>query len=91
MLGSMQALERVLSTRIETFAFPYGAVDRASADLARASCRWSVGCDPRPVGPSFDAANVPRLEVKRWDPATLSGHIERLCRGANPPAPAIGS
>jgi peptidoglycan/xylan/chitin deacetylase (PgdA/CDA1 family) len=91
MLGSMQALERVLSTRIETFAFPYGSVDRASADLARASCRWSAGCDPRPVGPSFDAANVPRLEVKRWDPATLSGHIERLCRGANPPGSATGS
>lgn len=80
LLDSVRALERVLPRRVETFAFPYGAIDRASADLARATCRWSMGCDPAPVGPSFDAARVPRLEVKRWDSGTFRQHIERVIR-----------
>ena len=74
-LQSVRSLERLLGTRVTTFAFPYGAVDRASADAARAICSWSVGCDPRPVPPSFDAARVPRLEVKRWEASTLRNRL----------------
>jgi peptidoglycan/xylan/chitin deacetylase (PgdA/CDA1 family) len=73
-----RALERVLGRGVETFAFPYGAVDRASADLARVNYRWSVSCEAGPVGPWFDAARVPRLEVRRWDPTALKAHLAAL-------------
>jgi peptidoglycan/xylan/chitin deacetylase (PgdA/CDA1 family) len=76
-VDSMRALERVLSRPVDTFAFPYGAIDRGSADLARQHCRWSMACDRRALGSSFDAARVPRLEVKRWDVATLRDTVER--------------
>ena len=77
-LDSVRALERVLDTRITTFAFPYGAIDRASADVAREICNWSMGTDPRPLPRSFDAARVPRLEVKRWDTPVLAERLNRL-------------
>lgn len=80
-VDSMRALERVLSRPVDTFAFPYGAIDRTSADLARQHCRWSMACDPCAVGSSFDAVRVPRLEVKRWDVATLRARIERAFSG----------
>ena len=77
-LDSVRTLERVLGSTITSFAFPYGAVDRASAELARASCSWSMVCDPLPISSSFDAARVPRLEVKRWDAVTLARQMDRL-------------
>ena len=80
-IDCIQTLERVLSRPVTTFAFPYGAVDRATADLARVSCRWSVSCVAEAVRASFDAARVPRLEVKRWDARTLGARIERLFKG----------
>ena len=72
---SMQALERVIGRPVDCFAHPYGAVDRATADLVREHCRWSAGCRPAVVGASFDAAAFPRLEVKRWDSAMLRRHL----------------
>ena len=80
-VDSVKALERVLARPVTTFAFPYGAVDRATADLARVSCRWSVSCVTGAVGASFDAARVPRLEVKRWDGDALGSRLERLFKG----------
>ena len=75
---SVRTLERLLGTRVSTFAFPYGAVDRASAEAARVICQWSMGCDPRLVPSSFDAARVPRLEVKRWDASALRDRLGLL-------------
>jgi peptidoglycan/xylan/chitin deacetylase (PgdA/CDA1 family)/SAM-dependent methyltransferase len=69
-------LERVLATRVSAFAFPYGAVDRRSAETSRRHYRWSVTCDPAPVSGYFDTVRVPRFEVKRWNSDTLAGHIE---------------
>lgn len=60
---SAAVLGDVAGKRIDLFAYPYGAVDRASADLVRQACRWGVSCDAAPVGGSFDAARVPRVEV----------------------------
>ena len=71
-------LERVLGTRVAAFAFPYGAVDRRSAEASRQYYRWSVTCDPAPVAGCFDTARVPRFEVKQWDSDTFAGHIERF-------------
>ena len=77
-LESVKTLERVLDTRITTFAFPYGAIDRATADVTREICHWSMATDPRPLPRSFDAARVPRLEVKRWDAPVLAERLNRL-------------
>lgn len=82
LLDSVRSLERVLEHRVDIFAFPYGAIDSASADLARATCRWSASCQAASVGRWFDRARVPRLEVKGWDTIVLSRQIGRLFTGA---------
>jgi hypothetical protein len=66
---------------VSTFAFPYGAVDRRSAEMSRQQYRWSMTCDPAPVSSCFDTACVPRFEVKRWDNATFAARMERLFAG----------
>ena len=76
-------LARIVGQPIDLFAYPYGAVDRGSAAAIRQSCRWGVSCDELPLAESFDAARVPRLDVKRWDIAELASRIERLFQ---PPA-----
>jgi peptidoglycan/xylan/chitin deacetylase (PgdA/CDA1 family) len=80
-LESVRTLERVLDTRITTFAFPYGAIDRASADVTREICSWSMATDARPLPRSFDAARVPRLEVKRWETPVMMDRLTRLFAG----------
>ncbi|MGB2717616.1 MAG: polysaccharide deacetylase family protein [Vicinamibacterales bacterium] len=77
-LESILALERVMGSRIDLFAHPYGAVSRTTANLVRETCRWSAGCQSAAIGASFDAAAFPRLEVKRWDAPTL-GHRLSAC------------
>ena len=74
---SIAALERVLARRVDLFAFPYGAVDRASAAVARTRCRWSVSCRAAAVAASFDAAGVPRIEVNRRSIGELRDRLER--------------
>ena len=71
-------LERVLGHPVHTFAFPYGAVDRRSAEVSRQHYRWSATCEPRSVASCFDAARVPRVEVKRWDRDAFADRIERM-------------
>jgi len=78
--GSCSALERVIGKPVGLFAYPYGAYDRASAAAVRASCRWGISCDDRPLTESFDAAAVPRLEVKRWDVNEFAVRIESRLR-----------
>ena len=77
-LESVRTLERALDSRVTAFAFPYGAVDRPSADVAREICSWSMACDARRLPRSFDAARVPRLEVKRWDAPELAQRLSRM-------------
>lgn len=72
------ALASLTGRRVDLFAYPYGAVDRHSAAEIRQSFRWGLSCESRALGAAFDAAAVPRLEVKRWDVAAFSGTIERL-------------
>jgi peptidoglycan/xylan/chitin deacetylase (PgdA/CDA1 family) len=80
-------LARVIGRPVDQFAYPYGAVDRLSAAAARKSCRWSVSCDEAPLGASFDAARVPRLDVKRWSGEALGARIERLFQPVKRSAP----
>jgi peptidoglycan/xylan/chitin deacetylase (PgdA/CDA1 family) len=82
---SCAALTRLVGTRVDLFAYPYGALNRASAGSVRASCRWGLSCDRRMLADSFDAARVPRLEVKRWDVSELAARLRVLFR---PPAAA---
>ena len=71
-------LQRVLGGRVHTFAYPYGAVDRRSAEVTRQHYRWSTICEPMAVASWFDAARVPRVEVKRWDTDVFAERIERI-------------
>ena len=80
-LDSMNALEAVLGRPVDLFAYPYGAVDRTTARLTRSSCRWAVSCDARSIGGTFDAARVPRVEVKRWSAGELRARLEAIWSG----------
>lgn len=71
-------LGRVTGKPVELFAYPYGAVDRACATLVRRSWRWGLSCDERVLGDSFDAARVPRLDVKAWSRAEFVSRMSRF-------------
>jgi peptidoglycan/xylan/chitin deacetylase (PgdA/CDA1 family) len=77
---SCAAVTRVIGTPVNVFAYPYGSYDRVSAAVVRSLCRWGISCDAGPLGESFDAATVPRLEVKRWDITELAARIESRFR-----------
>lgn len=77
---SCAALARVLDNPVSLFAYPYGAYDRVCAAAVRSSCRWGLSCDERPLTESFDAATVPRLDVKRWEVPELGARIESRFR-----------
>jgi peptidoglycan/xylan/chitin deacetylase (PgdA/CDA1 family)/SAM-dependent methyltransferase len=75
---SREALSQLLGRAVTLFAHPYGAIDRGSAALVRGSCRWGMSCDERMLGESFDAARVPRLDVKQWTAQELEARIGKL-------------
>ena len=78
-------LRRVTGQPIDLFAYPYGAVDRECAAAVRRSWRWGLSCDDGPLADSFDAARVPRLEVKSWETVDFASCV---CRLFEPAAPA---
>jgi len=71
-------LRRITGQPVELFAYPYGAVDRATAAVVRTMCRWGMSCDDRVLGDSFDAARVPRLDVKAWSADEFARRVSRL-------------
>ena len=77
---SCAALARLLGEPIGLFAYPYGVYDRAVTAAVRSSCRWGFSCDERPLTESFDAAAVPRLDVKRWQVPEFAARIESRFR-----------
>ena len=84
---SRATLAAVIGRAVDQFAYPYGSVNRTTAAAIRRSCRWGLSCDEARLGDSFDAARVPRLEVKRWDAATLGSRIDRLFQPLSRSAP----
>ena len=70
-------LRRLTGQPIELCAYPYGSVDREIAALVRGSWRWGLTCDERLLGDSFDAARVPRLDVKAWPVAEFAARVSR--------------
>lgn len=71
-------LKRITGQPVEMFAYPYGAVDRETAAVVRRVCRWGMSCDDRVLGDSFDAARVPRLDVKTWSADEFARRVSRL-------------
>lgn len=78
------ALGRVIGRPVDLFAYPYGALDRSVAAAVRAACRWGLSCEEATLGDSFDAARVPRLDVKPWPAGELAARVERLFRRDEP-------
>jgi peptidoglycan/xylan/chitin deacetylase (PgdA/CDA1 family)/SAM-dependent methyltransferase len=76
--GCQADLGRVTGQRIDMFAYPYGAIDRECAALVRQSWRWGLSCDERVLADSFDAARVPRLDVKAWSHTEFASRVSRL-------------
>jgi peptidoglycan/xylan/chitin deacetylase (PgdA/CDA1 family) len=72
-------LRRITGQPVELFAYPYGAADRETAAIVRRACRWGMSCDDRMLGDSFDAARVPRLDVKSWPTEEFANRVLRLC------------
>ena len=71
------------------FAYPYGAVDRTSADLVRRAWAWGATCDPAAITGAFDAARVARLDVKAWPLAEFATRIDALLVGGAGTEPAV--
>ena len=78
-------LRRVTGQPVDLFAYPYGAVDREWAAAVRRSWRWGLSCDDRMLGDAFDAARVPRLDVKAWETADFAARVHRLFEPPSPP------
>ena len=63
--GSARALERLTGTPVRHFAYPFGAVDDASAAAAReAAMTLALTCEPRRLRSTDDRLRLPRLEVR---------------------------
>jgi peptidoglycan/xylan/chitin deacetylase (PgdA/CDA1 family) len=78
-LSQCQAeLTRIIGREVDLFAYPYGAVDRETAALVRRTWRWGMSCDDGVLGDSFDAARVPRLDVKAWSAEELGRRVSNL-------------
>ena len=71
-------LRRLTGQAVELFAYPYGAVDRETSALVRGFWRWGMSCDEGLLGDSFDAARVPRLDVKDWPEDEFGARVSRL-------------
>jgi peptidoglycan/xylan/chitin deacetylase (PgdA/CDA1 family) len=78
-------LRRITGQPVEMFAYPYGAVDRETLALVRRFWRWGLSCDDRMLAESFDAARVPRLDVKAWPVSMLAERVSRLFEPVTPP------
>jgi peptidoglycan/xylan/chitin deacetylase (PgdA/CDA1 family) len=63
------ACEELVGRRVEGFAYPHGAHDRASRNIVEASgFRWACSTESRAVsGGGVDLFALPRLQVLDWD------------------------
>jgi peptidoglycan/xylan/chitin deacetylase (PgdA/CDA1 family) len=77
-VDSCEALTQLAGKPVDVFAYPPGASKPAPPTSVRRLCRWGLSCDQRVIGESFDAATVPRLEVKRWDWLEFASRLEPL-------------
>jgi peptidoglycan/xylan/chitin deacetylase (PgdA/CDA1 family)/SAM-dependent methyltransferase len=73
-----RALEALTGKPVTLFAYPYGAVDEPTARRAREHFDYALDCTPATVDVSFDAARVPRLDVKGWTREELAERLDAL-------------
>ncbi|MEO8522585.1 MAG: trifunctional glycosyltransferase/class I SAM-dependent methyltransferase/polysaccharide deacetylase [Acidobacteriota bacterium] len=81
MLDSRAALEAVTERPVETFAYPYGALNRDVCGAARQAFSWSLSCDALALPESFDAARIARLEAGCLGVQALARALDRLFDG----------
>jgi peptidoglycan/xylan/chitin deacetylase (PgdA/CDA1 family) len=82
------ALAALTGQPIDLFAYPYGACDVDSASGIRRAFDWGLSCDTHPLGDSFDAARVPRMEIKRLPIQAFAEAINSYFTAALPPSVA---
>jgi peptidoglycan/xylan/chitin deacetylase (PgdA/CDA1 family) len=83
------ALRALTGQSPRLFAYPYGAVDRASGELVRRAWAWGATCEPAAISGGFDAARVARLDVKAWPIAEFAHRIDALLAGGAESPPAV--
>jgi peptidoglycan/xylan/chitin deacetylase (PgdA/CDA1 family)/SAM-dependent methyltransferase len=87
--ASCETLRRLTGQPVNLFAYPYGDTSWDAADVVRSRGLWGVTCVEARVEDSFDAAQAPRLDVKRWRVEDLAARVERLLAGASAGPDAI--
>jgi peptidoglycan/xylan/chitin deacetylase (PgdA/CDA1 family) len=83
--GSRATLARLIGQPVDLVAYPYGAVDRATAALVRRRFAYGLSCHDGAVGESFDAAQVPRVEVSPLPVDEFAARVERAWAPAGRP------
>ena len=70
---SKTALEDALARPVQSFAYPYGRYNRATAkDVRRAGFQCACSAHPRAVSRYADRFALPRVKVGDWDGDTLA-------------------
>jgi peptidoglycan/xylan/chitin deacetylase (PgdA/CDA1 family) len=75
LVACRERLSALIDRPVTCMAYPYGAVDRDVARLVRRQFQWGLSCDEAAVPDSFDAARVPRVEVKAWPVEQLAARL----------------
>lgn len=75
---SRRAIEAAVQRPVTMFAYPYGASDGPTSMDARESFAWAFDCEGSAIGESFDAARVPRVDVKAWSAGDLASRLDAL-------------
>jgi peptidoglycan/xylan/chitin deacetylase (PgdA/CDA1 family) len=75
-------LQEILGAPVNSFAYPYGDVDDATATaVADAGFQTACACEGRVVVPRSRPLRLPRLDVLDWDGETFEKHLEHWLRG----------
>ena len=78
-IGSKAALERLLGRPVDTFCYPYGALDEETVETVRsASFRAAVTTRRDVVRPGCDPLRLPRWEVEACDGTQFAARLRRF-------------
>ena len=88
LVESCDRLSSLCGSAIHAIAYPYGAVDHRVARLVRKHVGWGLSCEGAALSASFDAARVPRLDVKAWNVEEFAGRVGGLLEPGDRAMPA---
>lgn len=78
--GSRAELERIVGGPVASFAYPYGAYDKATIDAAaEAGITSAWTCEPRAMLGTDDGLSLPRVDPQTADLARFVARIEASC------------